>query len=61
MNRYIKNAGGQWKPQFGFPGMYNILKTKSKGYPDIKIGGPGSCAPVWRWNGQQNAIVKKCG
>ena len=61
MNLYIKNAAGQWKPQFGFPGIYNILKTKNKGYPDIEIGGPGSCAPVWRWNGQQYAGFKKCG
>jgi hypothetical protein len=31
MNLYIKNANGQWKPQFGFPGIYTVLKTKNKG------------------------------
>lgn len=60
MNLYIRNAGGQWKPQFGFPGIYNILNTRNMGYPDIEIGGPGSCAPVWRWNGQQYEIHKMC-
>ena len=60
MNLYIKNKNGQWKPQFGFPGIYTVLKTKSKGYPDIEVGGPGNCFPVWRWNGQEYAIHKKC-
>ncbi len=60
LSLYIKNPAGQWKQQFGFPGMYNVLKTKSKGYPDIEIGGPGTCFPVWRWNGQQYDILKKC-
>jgi hypothetical protein len=60
LSLYIKNAAGQWKQQFGFPGMHSVLKTKNKGYPDIEIGGPGACQPVWRWNGQQYAILKKC-
>jgi len=45
LSLYIKNAAGQWKQQFGFPGMHKVLKTKNKAYPDIEIGGPGSCAP----------------
>lgn len=60
MKLYIRNAAGQWKPQFGFPGIYKVLKTRNKGWPDIEIGGPGACAPVWRWNGQAYAILKKC-
>lgn len=60
MNLYIKNAKGQWKPQFGFPGVYQVLSTRFKGYPDIEIGGPGNCFPVWRWNGLQYALYKKC-
>lgn len=54
------DSGRQWTPQFGFPGIYTVLATKNKGYPDIEIGGPGNCFPVWRWNGQQYAIHKKC-
>src|SRR5262245_30391984 len=33
MDLFIKDKSGQWKPQFGFQGMYQILKTKNKGYP----------------------------
>lgn len=60
LNLFIKNKTGQWQPQFGFPGMYTILKTQNKGYPDIEIGGPGFCFPIWRWNGQEYAIHKRC-
>jgi hypothetical protein len=60
MNLFIKDKNGQWQSQFGFTGSYKVLKTKNKGYPDIEIGGPGFCFPVWRWNGQQYQIHKKC-
>lgn len=60
MNLYIKNRSGQWKSQFGFPGQYTLLKTRNNGYPDIEINGTGNCFLVWRWNGQQYAIHKKC-
>jgi len=58
LNLYVRNSAGQWKPQFGFPGMYEILKTGNQGYPDIEIGGPGFCFPVWRWNGREYALYK---
>ncbi|MFZ3222262.1 MAG: hypothetical protein WA142_04095 [Rugosibacter sp.] len=60
MDMYIKSKSGQWKPQFGFPGVPHVLKTKHKGYPDIEIGGPGNCFPVWRWNGREYDTHKKC-
>lgn len=60
MNLYIKGADGRWHPQFGFPGVYQVLATRNKGYPDIEIGGPGSCFPIWRWNGKEYALFKKC-
>lgn len=56
----IKGKDGKWSSQFGFPGMYTILETKNLGYPDIEIGGPGTCFPVWRWNGKSYALHKKC-
>lgn len=58
LNLYIRDRGGRWRPQFGFPGVYEVLKTGNKGYPDIQIGGPGFCFPVWRWNGSQYAFYK---
>jgi hypothetical protein len=60
MDLYIKNKSGQWKAQFGFPGQHNVLNTKSKGFPDIEIGGPGTCFPIWRWNGEQYDAYKRC-
>lgn len=60
MNLYIKAKSGQWKAQFGFPGEPKILKTKSNGFPDIEILGPGTCFPVWRYDGQQYQVIKKC-
>lgn len=57
---YVQNAGGKWAPQLGFPGGYEVLKTRNKGFADIRITGPGNCAPVWRWNGQAYDIHKKC-
>ncbi|MGO4332981.1 hypothetical protein AB4Z48_19000 [Cupriavidus sp. 2TAF22] len=60
MQLYVKDGSGRWQPQFGFPGQATVLKTKHLGYPDIEIGGPGNCFPVWRWNGAQYAPYKKC-
>lgn len=60
MNLYIKAKTGQWKAQFGFPGEPKILKAKSHGFPDIEVLGPGQCFPVWRYNGQQYNVIKKC-
>lgn len=60
VNLYIKNKLGKWVPQFGFPGTYTILNTKNKGFPDIEIGGPGNCFPIWRWNGSEYYLHKKC-
>lgn len=60
MNLYIKSKSGKWAEQFGVPGDYKILKTKNKGFPDIQITGPGTCFPVWRWNGQMYDLFKKC-
>jgi hypothetical protein len=57
----IKDKLGHWQSNLGIPaGDYRLLGTKNKGYPDIEIGGPGSCFPVWRWDGHQYAIHKRC-
>jgi hypothetical protein len=60
MNLFLKTKDGQWKPQFGFPGSPKVLKAKSRGFPDIEVLGPGTCFPVWRYNGQQYQNVKSC-
>jgi hypothetical protein len=51
---FIKDKSGNYQRNFGFPAAnYKTLKTKSKGYPDLLIGGRGFCFPVWRWDGNQ--------
>lgn len=56
----LVKKNGKWTAHLGFGGIYKILQTKSKGFPDIEIGGPGFCSPVWRWNGETYAIYKRC-
>ena len=36
-----------------------IMNTKSLGYPDIVIGGPGFEFPLYRWNGRKYSWSKK--
>ena len=50
---FIEDAAGKYQTNLGFPGASADPKPeKSKGYPDLLIGGPGFCFPVWRWNGK---------
>jgi hypothetical protein len=60
MNLFLKAKNGQWTPQFGFPGSPKVLQTKSQGFPDIEVLGPGMCFPVWRYDGQQYQNIKHC-
>lgn len=56
----VKDKKGQYNKNFNFSaGGYKILKTINKGFPDIEIGGPGFCFPVWRWNGDKYEYFKK--
>ena len=57
---FIKDRSGVWQPQFGFPGIPYFLETGYEDFPDIEIGGPGFCFPVWRWNGEKYDLFKKC-
>ena len=59
-NLYIKDSAGHWQPQFGFPGIPRLLRTGNGGFPDIEIGVPGFCFPVWRWDGHAYALHKSC-
>ena len=61
LSLFIKDKNGRWQRNLGFTaGGYNVLSTSNRGYPDIEIGGPGFCFPVWRWNGTEYAIHKRC-
>lgn len=48
-----KQKGGVWKLLFNSTGMAEFLKLRgAAGWPDISVGGPGFCFPVYRWNGK---------
>ncbi len=54
---FIQDSSGKYQLNFGFPGASaDPQPEKSKGYPDLLIGGPGFCFPVWRWNGTAYAF-----
>lgn len=47
-----QQADGNWTLLTTEIGIPEFLKTKGAGgWPDLQIGGPGFCFPVWRWNG----------
>jgi hypothetical protein len=49
-----KQAGGQWKLLWQGSGIPVFLPGKAAGgWPDLQIGGPGFCFPVYRWSGQK--------
>lgn len=46
------NGPGKWRTLINLIGIPNMLKTRAKGWPDIEVGGPGFCFPVWRYDGK---------
>ena len=54
-----KDAGGQYRQQFGFPALdWIALETATEDWPDLRFGGPGFCHPVWTW--QSGNYMFKC-
>ena len=52
-------AEGEYRPQLGFPAASaEPLGTDNLGFPDLLIGGPGFCFPVYRWNGTEYAHLR---
>jgi hypothetical protein len=47
-----QQADGSWKQIEADTGIATFLKTRTLGWPDLEIGGPGFCFPVSRWNGK---------
>jgi len=56
-----KQADGSWRRIHDETAMPEFLETRgTDGWPDIQMGGPGFCFPVWRWNGRAYALHKGC-
>jgi hypothetical protein len=48
-----KTRAGTWRLILANQGMAELLATKGlNNWPDISVGGPGFCFPVYRWNGK---------
>jgi hypothetical protein len=48
-----KTRAGTWRLILANQGMAELLTTKGlNNWPDISVGGPGFCFPVYRWNGK---------
>ena len=49
-----KQANGTWKPMVSQLGMPEFLTKRGEdGWPDIRVGGPGFCFAVLRWNSRE--------
>ncbi len=55
-----KDKDGKWKPVINQIGMLGWQKTKNLDWPDIEVGGPGDCFPIYRYNGTIYDLYKKC-
>jgi hypothetical protein len=54
-----KQAGGSWRLLTKGVAIPEFLRTRgAAGYPDIRLGGPGFCFPVVRWNGREYALQR---
>lgn len=54
-----RQPNGAWKEITSSQGIPEVLKTKGAGgWPDIEIGGPGFCFPVYRWNGRSYEVQR---
>ncbi|MEO8175347.1 MAG: hypothetical protein ABI626_01650 [Sphingomicrobium sp.] len=52
-----KAAGGSWTVMMSDTGVPGFLAVKGAGgWPDVELGGPGFCFPVYRWNGRAYAV-----
>lgn len=51
---FIKNQNGEYIKNFDVGSItYEKLKSSSHGFADLKLGGPGFCRGIWRFDGQQ--------
>ncbi len=56
-----KQEDGSWRLMLKNKGYPKILETQGvDGWPDIKVGLPGLCAPVFRWDGLEYERIKSC-
>ena len=58
---FIK-TDGKWVPHINVPsGGYKVLPTQHGGWPEIEVGGPGFCIPIWGMKGTAYDLVRQSG
>ena len=54
----VRAVPGGWKRMAQETGIPMFLDARgAEGYPDIEVGGPGTCFPVERWNGHSYRLA----
>jgi hypothetical protein len=57
---FIRDQEGRFQSHLGFPGFVDVLEgSVHLGFPDLLIGGPGFCFPVWRWDGERYELHRR--
>jgi hypothetical protein len=55
----VSKGKNGWRVMMEDVGIPAFLKTKGKGgWPDIEVGGPGFCFPVYRWDGVRYLLTR---
>ncbi len=55
----LTSESGKWRVVLEAVGIATVMKTKSQGWPDIEVGGPGLRKfPVYQWNGKSYVLRK---
>lgn len=57
----IADGPGKWRKELGFQGELSFIKRSDSAWPDVEIGGPGFCFPIWRMRESGHyTIYKRC-
>lgn len=54
-----RTAPNQWKLLFQESGVPVFRNTRTGGWPDLRLGGPGFCHPLYKWNGKTYVFSRR--
>ncbi|HEV7325492.1 MAG TPA: hypothetical protein VGN91_10500 [Bosea sp. (in: a-proteobacteria)] len=63
MSLIVANGAGGWRTALSVPAAgLDFIKGSDRAWPDIEIGGPGFCFPIWRMQEEKGVydIWKRC-
>ncbi len=57
---FIRDSAGRLQANFGFAALgYRRVGNQVQGFPDLELGGPGFCHPVWHWDGTGYVFLRR--